>query len=720
MTKYLLMASTALILPVTAAAQEVEDSLEVFELETIVVTAQRRKETIQDVPLAVAAIAGDDIAARGKVDVRDLAALTPGATFTFINAAEPVLSIRGISSGGEGAASDSGVLMMADGEVISRDFMRSAPIFDVERVEVLRGPHGTTYGRNATGGVFHIIHKRPSDEFEAEIAAEFGNYSNIQVNGSVNGALSDTTNARAAIYYHTHNGFSEDSVTGEGVDDRETLAGRVALEHRFSEDVSTLVRAHYSRERHGQTGPLKPADPLSPFITPPFAPAVYIEGIEDPYVVAIPEGSYFDRDIWGISNELTWNMGEMTLTSLTAFSHGDNEFVQATPAYYNHIEGLNKADVFSQELRIDGNLMDDRLYFVGGLYYLNEDVEFGFTRNGYPGSLVTQWLSQTSSGKSYGVFAEAAWQITEPLQFTFGARYSRDEKDFYVDNRAEGAFAFIFVEDPSQPLQVSASDSWEKPTFRASLNYSFSENISAYFTYSQGYKSGGFNPEPINAEIAATSFDEETVDNFELGIRSQLFDNRLRLNLTGFDMSYKDIQTGFFGPGGGEVIGNIGEASIKGLEAEFIARPSEYVTLSGALAVFEHEYVEFEEGGVDVSGGPIAKAPDWTLNLSAKLSTPVIADSGRLNLKVDYHTRSDVNHDAVIDPIYGIRSAIDNLNAHLTWEPEEGSWEASLWVRNLLDEAEVQYVGPQVILAQRPVIYGPPMTFGASLKVRFN
>lgn len=689
------------------------------ELETVIVTAQRRDQSLQDVPLAVTTIGGDALSNRGLMEVRDLVELTPGATFTFINAAEPVLSLRGIASGGEGASSDSGVLMMADGEVIPRDFMRTAPIFDVQRVEVLRGPQGTTYGRNATAGVFHVIHKVPEDTYSADFQVEAGNYASLQLNGAVTGPLGDNTRGRAAIFAQRQDGFSEDSLTGSDVDDRRTVAARFSLAHDFTDNLTLLLRAHTSRERHGMTGPLKSSDPFVPFLSPPFVQTPFVEGDSDPYTVFIPDDGDFDRDIWGISSQLNWHFGDLKLISLTAISRGDNEFIQPTPTNYNYIDGLNNADIFSQELRLEGTTQNN-LYWSAGLYYLDEDVDFGYVRNGYEGATTTQQLFQTSKNSSLGIFSEVSWYISPRLELTVGARYSRDKKSFEVDNRATGAFAFIFVEDPTQPLQVAVDDDWSKSTFRASASYQFLDHISAYLTYSQGYKSGGFNPEPANRESALTPYDEEMVTNVEAGFRSQLLDDRLQLNITLFDMDYDDIQTGFFSPGGSEIIANIGEASIKGVEVEFEVRPNEYLFFAGALANFDHEYVDFVDGGVDVSGESIAKAPDWTASLTAQFETPVLANAGRLRISAGYQSRSDVNHDALVDRLYGVREGIDNVDLRLAWLPLNEQWELSIWGRNLLDEAEVQYVGPQTILSQRPVIYGAPRTFGATLKLSFN
>lgn len=722
--KKFLMASVAVcaMAPAGAWAQSVKTEEDPSVIQEVVVTAQRRTETLQDVPLAVSALDGAAIAARGLTDVRDLLSLTPGATFSAINAAEPVLSIRGISSGGEGAASDAGALMMIDGEVIARDFLRGAPVYDVERVEVLRGPQGTTYGRNATAGVFHVISRKPKGEPSAEATVEIADYDSVTINAAGDAVLGAATAARLALHYQKRDGYTEDALTGRDIDYRDSLAGRLTLSHKFGEDVNLVVRLHTSRERHGDTGPLKSYDPTKTLLSPPFAAAPITEPSTDPYKVLTTPGSYFKRNVSGASIELTAPVGALSLTSLTAFRHGDNHFVQGSPLSYNNVDTRNDADAFSQELRLDGRFFDDRLNLVSGVFYIHEQIAFGFDRSAFPGPLALfQQLRQSSKSEGFGVFGEGVAELTPKLRLTVGGRYSKDKKTYEVYNFAEGPFAFLFVDDPSQAVVANTKDSWKQPTGRVSLDYKANDNLMAYATVSQGYKSGGFNLEPSNVEVANTSFDQETVTNVEVGVRTKSFGNRLQTNITVFDMAYDDIQANAFLPSGGEIITNNGKASIRGAEVELVARPSRYLTLNAGYARYDAKYDDYiNADGEDLSGTRLAKSPKWTLNVGATLTTAEIGGAGRLRLRADYNTRSDVAHDAPADPVYGIRPGVDLVDLRLAWLPSDGDWEAAVFVRNALDKAEMQYIGPAVVLDQRPVIYGPPRVIGASLSYKFG
>jgi iron complex outermembrane receptor protein len=724
-TKALLLAGAMVgVLAGEVHAQEAEnpDMDDTIVLGEILVTAQRREETLQDVPLAVTALSGEELQTRGLNDMRDVLVLTPGTAFTSYNAAEPVLSIRGISSGGEGAASDSGVLMLIDGEVISRDFLRSVPLFDVERVEVLRGPQGTTYGRNATGGVFHLISRRPGDEFGGEISAAAGDYGALTLDAGIDLPIGPTTLSRLAVQYSRRDGYSKDVATGRDVDDRESLAGRLTIEQQFGDKLTNTVRLHASRERHGDTAPLKAYDPALPILSGPFRPA-YTEPSTDPReIITTPGGAYFDRDIWGVSNELVIELGWSKLTSLTAYRSGKNTFFQSSPLAYNNIDTRNKADVLTQEFRLEGSAADDKVGWVTGVFLLDEDVKYGFDRFGGAATTfppTTQQLRQVSSGSGYGVFGEINWNLTPELKLAVGGRYSRDEKDFNIDSRAQGPFAPFFVEDPSQPLIASVSDSWGKPTGRVSLQYRPGETFMVYGAVSQGYKSGGFNSEPLNLDSATTPFDEETVLNVEAGVRSQLFNNRMMLNVTAFDMSYDDIQVSAFNINSIEIISNAASASIQGLEVEASVRPNRFLTLSLGASAYDGKFEEYTDiNGDDLSGFALAKMPDWTLSVSAVAETPRIADAGILQLRADYATRSDIAHDAPADPL-GIREGREMVDLRLAWLPDSERWEAALFVRNLLDEDEKQYIFPQGILDQRLVSYGPPRTIGVSLSYNF-
>ena len=688
----------------------------------VIVTAQRRTESLQNVPIAITALGGEEIAERGLTDMRDVLALTPGATFTSYNAAEPVLSVRGISSGGEGAASDSGVLMLVDGEVISRDFLRSAPIFDIERVEVLRGPQGTTYGRNATGGVFHVISRRPGNEAGGDVRIEAGNYGNAKIDAGFDNPLGENTRSRLAVQYTRRDGYSEDVATGRDLDDRSSVAGRLTIVHDFSSDVRSTLRIHGSRERHGDTAPLKAYDPTLPVIGAPFSPS-YTEPSTDKYkVITTPGGSFFDRDVWGYSHELRIDTGNIGLTALTSYRDGDNHFFQSSPLAYNNLDVHNRARVFSQEVRLESNATD-KVYWVAGLFYLNERLRYGFDRFGGAASNfgpTTQQLRQVSRGQGFGIFGEVKWDIVPTVSLTVGGRYSHDKKKFAIDSRAQGPFAEFFVEDPSRPLIANVSDSWGKPTGRVSLQYRPSEAFMVYGSVSQGYKSGGFNSEPLNLVAATTPFDEETVLNLEAGIRAQLFDKRVRLNLTGFRMRYSDIQVSSFNANSIEITSNAAKATIKGVELEAVARPSRNLTFSIGAARYDAEFDKYVDlDGTDLAGTRLAKTPKWTLSMSAVADSPVIDDAGRLQLRADYATRSNIAHDAPADTRFGIRQGKDLIDLRLAWMPVSDKWETALFVRNLLDEAEKQYVFPQGILSQRFVSYGPPRTWGASVSFRY-
>jgi iron complex outermembrane recepter protein len=692
-------------------------------VEEIIVTAQRREEGLQDVPLAVSAVSGAELQDRGLNDMRDVLALTPGAAFTSTNAAEPVLSIRGIASGGEGAVLDSGVLMLIDGEVISRDFLRSAPIFDIQRVEVLRGPQGTTYGRNATAGVLHVISRRPDAEAGGEIGIDVGDYGAATLNAGFDLPIGKSTLSRLALHYNRRDGYSEDVATGQDVDDRESVAGRLTVEQRIGNNLTNTVRVHFSQERHGDTAPLKSFDPTRPLLGSPFRPS-YTEPSTDPFkVVTTPGGSFFDRDVWGLSNQLGVDFGGSKLTSLTSYRSGDNDFFQSSPIGINNQTGRNEADIFSQELRLEGSVAQGQLGWVTGVFFIDEEVRYGFDRTviaatNFPPS--SQQLRHVNNGRGYGVFGELLWDITSQFTLTVGGRYSRDEKDFRLDNRAQGPFASTFVADPSQPLIASVSDTWGKPTGRVSLQYRLNDALMVYGTVSQGYKSGGFNSEPLNLQAATTPFDEETVLNGEIGVRSELFDNRLRFNVTAFEMRFDDIQVQSFTSGFVEITSNAASATIRGVEVEAVARPSRYLMFSLGAAAYDGEFDDYIDlNGNQLAGTALAKMPDWTLATSAVLESPSIADAGVLRFRADYTTRSDIAHDAPADRVFGIREGKDLVDVRLDWLPAGANWRAGVFARNLLDEREMQYIYPRGVLRQRLVSYGPPRTYGVSLSYEF-
>lgn len=711
-------------------------------LETITVTARKVQENLQEVPVAVSTMSEGFIKDLNIVSVGDTLSFVPGATIISSSPGEQTFSIRGVASGGEGASSDSGVLVMVDNEVISRDFMRSAAMFDVQRVEILRGPQGTTYGRNATAGVLHVISNTPQGDDTASVTVDIGNYNRLNMDGYVDVDLSDTINGRLSFHTLQRDGYTEDAISGDDLDDWQENALRAQLLFEPSEKFSVLLRGNLSVEDGGNPGPRKAYDSnlTDGFRFDPGA-APYADVSNDPWKVQNSDGLFYEREIKGLSAEVHWDFDNINFTSITTYRDAEDKVrvdIFGTPRDMVVQNSANDASTWSQEIRFDNAGTDSNLHWLAGFFYLNEQHERVERKNiltdvltvtpggplaGAPVGLdltTTQDFSQNNETNSFGVFGELSVNLSEKTDISIGGRYSTDEKSFKVFHTADGVVAGLLIDE--NQVEAMVSDDWSSVTGKVSLSHQLSDATMLYASYSTGYKSGGFNPEPATLEAALVPFDEESVASFEIGIKTDLFEDTLRLNATVFDSTYDDIQIENHLPSGATFIENVASASIKGFELEYTWLATENFTIMGSFANYDHEYVDYQEiefeNGVpvvvdDFSGNPISNVPDWTLHASAIYFIEL--EESSVSLRLDYTDRSDIFDDEDPNSFQGIRYAEEMIHARATWTNAEEDWKVSLWAKNLGNNAEIVNIGPRSIMDQRHVVYGTPRTFGVTV-----
>jgi iron complex outermembrane receptor protein len=701
-------------------------------LEEIVVTARKVEESLQDVPVAMSAMSGNFLKDLNIGSIDETLAFVPGATLISSSPGEQTFSIRGVSSGSEGASSDSGVMVMVDNETISRDFMRSAAMFDVQRVEILRGPQGTTYGRNATAGVMHVLNNTPTNEKLASVTVDVGDYSSSTIDGYINGAVNENVSGRLSFHTSDRDGYTEDALSGDDLDDWQENALRAQLLFEPSDELSILIRAHWSDENGGNPGPRKAYDSSisDNFRFDPNA-APYTEVSNDPWKIQNSSDLFYERKIKGLSAEVHWDLASVNLTSVTTYRDAEDKVrvdLFGTPRDLVVQNSANDASTLSQEIRFDNAGTDTNIHWLAGAFYLNEehkrdetkDILVGVTSvddSGFAGQAgfdytSSQTFSQSNDTDSYGIFGEVKFDLGEKTSMAIGGRYSDDEKSYNVFHTAGGPLAGLLIDEPI--VTTSITNSWSAATGKASLTHAITESSMLYASYSTGYKSGGFNPEPSTLEAARTPFDEETVATFELGAKTELLDNSLRLNVTVFDSNYEDIQVENHLPSGATIIANVAEASIKGIEVEYSWLATENFTLMGSYANYDHEYGDFVDAdGNDLQGNPIANVPDWTMHTSGIYTIPIGENS--LALRLDYTNRSDIFDDPDPAEFQGIRFAEEMMHARATWTTTDENWKVSLWAKNLGDKAEIANIGPRSVMQQRHVAYSPPRTMGVSV-----
>ena len=707
-----------------AVAQADSDEEEVRTYDTVVVTAQRREESLQDVPVAVTAFSAEQLERNNVETIQDLALRTPGL---IVGAADPIqnnFSLRGIGTANgisQSAGGDQSVVVFVDGVYAGRGGTVDLDALDLERVEVLRGPQGTLFGKNAIGGLIQYVSRKPSDEPSFFAKATAGNYSKLDLSARANMPLSDKVFLSLGLANKQRDGYEENETTGNDVNNQNITTARAALRFLPSDDLDIILRTDFSWQ--DQRG-----NPRTNNCDETFNGGVHCEGVNpDPRIVNAYIDGYIIRDIQSYSGEVNWDVGFGTLTSLTALRDVDYKF--RTPFFSNPVNppnqiestdfGKEEASQFSQELRFAFEAMGDRLQGQLGAYYLDEDIE---RRQGqiqdFPAPSLTgvAIYPQSITASSFAVFGQFDYALTDALTATVGARMTWEEK--------EGHFQAELLEGPGLPpplgtvdgYDVNASEEWDAFTPRFALNWDASDTMMFYASAARGYKSGGFQGLAGTAAGASTPYDPEFAWNYEVGAKTEWLDRRLTLNAAVFKTDYEDLQISQLIPLCCVVVTNAAEAEIKGAEIEFVGRPTDYLQIDGSYSYLDAKFTEYQVPGSDYTGNQLPRAPENKVNIGAQLDVPVGTWSALA--RIDYSWVDDAYFEASNVPQQRW-DAHENIDARLTLTPPDSGWAFSVWGKNLTDElvpTYVTYFGPY---RQTLVPYAPPRTYGVSLSYTY-
>ncbi len=638
-------------------------------LEEIVVTARRVEESISDAPLAVAVMDNDYLQDQGIENIQDVLEMTPGAGWNMFTKAQPAFTIRGINAGAFGNSSlETSAQLVQDGIPMTKAFMLVSDIFDVERVEIMRGPQGTTFGRNATIGLVHLISARPTDEFAAGVNVEAGDLGLGGTNGYVTGPLSDSVSGRLSWNLRDWDGNLEDEDTGEGLEFSEQRSFRGQLMLEPSDDFSAWLKLEYSDLNEGatvRTGDLSPSENwLDTRLGSGYLPGNETFVNPDPWKVKqnCPlAGCFVDRQMTFLTAELIWSLDDgIAITSLTGYQDGDHETWQdvfGAPVALQDQNVINKAEVFSTELRIDNFAAGNALSWLGGIYIL-EDEEFRREENignperpaegGFyncssktapcagPSHLVNQGDASTSG---FGIFGELSFDLTDQLNLTIGGRYSDDERNY--DYTVEGwgntaGLAGVGVGEPTTdcfqnlvpvvstdpraagetcgtaaaPMGFSQSmnRSFDNFSSKLSLSYAVNDNNNLYFLYSEGFKAGGFQHDARSRpQLNSGLVDSEESSNIEVGWKGTY--DSVRFAATLFTMDQSDAQLNNLinvGTGFTTHVINADGVESTGFEFEATWAVTESLTIGGNLASYDAELVNATQGTtLDITTGTI-------------------------------------------------------------------------------------------------------------------
>ncbi len=749
-----LMALAALYAPLSASAQQLEE---------IIVTATHRAENLQQIPVTVTALSGDMMDKNDIFDANTIAFHVPGMTYGEFAPGQALISLRGISSADDGAGLDNSVALFLDGVYIGRGAAINFDMFDLERLEVLRGPQGTLFGRNAIGGAINVITRKPSDELTGKVGATIGNEGILRYQGYLSGPIAEKLSGKVVVNHREHDGFVDNLVLNKKQQDENQTSVRAQL--LWTLDSSEwLVSADWmedSREDMGRT-PLVDRAPLSAILAQ--------NGITGPRQNAASRDGFSDREAKGISltGELEFEQG--VLTSITALRSHETDWEMLSVGaplgglglpFDEVIDDIvEEIDTFSQELRWTSSL-GGNFEYTAGVFFFREETDrteifrisragtyadanapFRLTDVGPQDIIGNEYARTANETTSYAVYGEGTWDLNDRWSVTVGARFTVDEKDYTAESVN---CDLVAANDPSivgtrfenfpgcggvggslniiaEAFLVTPSDDWDDFSPKVAAQFRPNDSLMFFGSVSKGFKSGGFAGSQGVEAVASTPVDPETALNFELGFKGDFVDDTLRLNMTAFYTDYEDLQIVRFGPVAGSPFGtfitsNIGTADILGLETEFTWFPTDNFSVTGNLALLDTEVndliIETAGGPVDVSGSELRQAPETSYNVQANYSLP--AANGEWDFSVSFSHVDEQITDYVFPGT--VIQEQDLLDARVGWTSTDERWEASLWGKNLTDEDYISHsyvIGPGVI-----GVWGAPLTFGLSVNHNF-
>ncbi|WP_415288144.1 TonB-dependent receptor [Brevundimonas sp. S1H14] len=684
----------------------------------IVVTAQRREQRLQDVPLAVSAFSMESLE-DGKVEsLLNLDGKVPNVVLAPVGA-YPFASafyIRGLGYADVESSFEPSVGVELDGVYLSRNVGAVQDFFDIGGVTILRGPQGTLYGRNTIGGVVSVQSRRPSFDFGARAQATFGSNGRQELRAGVEGALvEDRLAGKFSFLTKTYDGYIKNYDGRDmGAQDVTSMRGALLWTPTASFDATLIV--DYTKDKG--TGTAFENASLPSMVLPGFGEPADTDG--DPFLSHVGDDIFSDLEALGVTLNANWDLGPVKLTSITGYRKTDTEVLSdfdGTPTPFMTVHRDETHDQFSQELRLASNT-DGPLTYVVGAYYMTQEYDiatgqFG-TVFGSPTAGSTIYTQQKAD--SWAVFGQADYEVLPGLTVTAGGRYSKEEKTF-----------------TTQPLFYPNAETFEASfddfSPKVGVSYKWSDTLMTYAQYSRGFRAGGFNGR-AGSFLAVGPYDSETVDSYEVGVKSDLFDRRLRLNAAVFTSDYQDMQQSVqqLIPGtliNQTLVSNVGAATISGFEAEATALLTDVFTISASVGYLDASYDEFMAdlgdglGVIDRTYLPMPYAPKWSNSVTFNYKDDF--DFGRVTAQASVRHMTDMytsfsTLNATTD--LTMRQSNTVVDGSLSLELPDGRWRVSLWGKNLTDELVINNTfGVGNLLASR--VYQPPREIGVDLSLTF-
>ena len=706
--------------PHTSSAQASEASTAeedtVKKLGQVTVTARRREETLKDVPGSVTAIGADDIGRFAATEIGDLQSNVPNVVLHEGDAQNTVAYIRGVGQLDSLAFADPGVGIYLDDVYLGRAQGSFLDVFDVERIEVLRGPQGTLYGRNTIGGAIKFVSRAPSETPEFSASATVGNFDQTDVSLGVSGPIAgDKVLGKATIAYVSRDGYADNSVDGQDDGDRNTLAWRGSILAHLSDRFRVQFTADGS------------SDTPDTSRTPNRETAVFgaFPRSEDPFSIDADFNGLSDLSVRGISARATWDVSDtLTLVSTTAYremEYDANLDLDATGAPLFGVFVFEDQNQFSQE--IQANYDSGPISLVGGLYYFDEE---DVTESGIFGpdiAFVSNSINDQTT-TALAAYGDLSYEVSDRLSLSVGVRITEEEKDFQRVQEFFGATTPLVPQIGTgfRATDVDISETFSNTSPRISVSFDFTDDVTAYASIGRGFKSGGFDGRS-NSGFEAQPFDAETLTAYEAGFKGSFADGAIFASAAVFLNEYEDLQVSSFTEQNGAfaaIFTNAAEAQIAGFELEGSWQATENLRFDLAAGYLDAEYDEFiGANGVDVSDTLTpANAPDWTGRLAANYRRS-LRPQIELVIAAAAAYRGDVYPTVSSSEILR-QGGYTLYDASVGFEFDDGKYSLLLAGRNLSDkEYRTQGFDLSDSLGYQLGYYGAPRTVSLTASVRY-
>ena len=693
-------------------------------LEEVLVTAQKREQSLQDVPITLSAYTAENLKAFGVTGTQSLQSITPGLVFSNTGAiAQPYL--RGVGTRASINGLESSIATYIDGRYVARSSATLFDFADIERVEVLKGPQGTLYGRNATGGAIRVVTKDVSDDLAGTLSGTAGNFAHYSLSATLSGPLSESLGGRITVLNTRRDGYVKNLVPGAvpELDDQDFQAYRSKLKWDINDIwFSDLSLGYWTRD---DTASSDQVDLSPPGLNVGVALGGYSGQSRNEAATAIGIKNRGDE----FSAELNVNahFDTVDFVSVTTFSDfdqlsavdGDGTSATVVDAYFDENESA-----ISQEIQLLSN-SSEKVEWLVGAYYYDGKAEFDGTLNAGLPSRLSQSL-QSVDTRAWAVFGQSTYRFSEAWAVTAGGRWSDEKKAVYAQSSKIAPITVI-------PVPFSDSESWDEFTPKLTLEYSFDDSL-LYLSYARGFKSGGFNYPASGSPV----LDPETLDMLEIGLKSDLFENQLRLNASGYFYDYSGLQvTRSAGAGSTPRTENAADSEVLGLDIDATWLVNESLTLTAGLNVLDTEYKNYDANAkrfnANITGNPAApgmsdtyfkasgesllRAPNWSAFASIQYQFTLANAS--IPIALSYAYKDDYNFDFIADsssaPLR--QEAFGLVNTRVSYIPNGQQWSFSFWANNLSNTKYFDDVVANVAGIRGS--WGAPRTYGIDVDYEF-